>query len=190
MNSTVVGAVEPLAAVGIGHRSLAATGRQPAHPTIAVLARDEQPLPVERETVAATFLAIATGAGKPRRFEKHAQVLARLPTVHTVVGNIREEQVPLRLHPHRPLRPGEAAGEHLDRRVLRQEPVDPRIDSFDRTNPGQQIRAASFPECAGEARQNAVTATTAKQRRCMGHSAETKGSDSKTEPLRSVANGG
>ena len=139
MDGDVVGAVEPLAFVVVGDGPLATARGQPADAAIAMLAGDEIPLAVEREPVAAPFAAVGAGAGEAGRLEVDRQSLPLLPAVDPVAGDVAEEQGAVTRHPHRPLGPLEAAGEHLDCRVLRHERIEARIEAFDRAERGEEI---------------------------------------------------
>ena len=127
----VVRRVQALAAVGIGHRDLAAAVLQPGHAPVPVLAGQQPALAIERQSVRSGLLAVVGDARIARGLHPGARPAARAPLQDGVARDVGEQQVPAARDPDRAFRPGETDLQKLDSRVGGDQPVERGVQPLD-----------------------------------------------------------
>src|SRR5690606_34981053 len=137
MEHRVVGTVEPLALIVVDERPLAASNGQYRDPPVAMLAREQTPLWIEQQTIAARFGPIVGDTGVPGRFEEQTGSFALDPLVNRVAGNVRKQKmtrlVTTGRHPDGALGPVEPGGDHLQPRIGRNKFVEIGLVAMDLT---------------------------------------------------------
>ena len=174
----IVGAVEAFAIVVGCQRLEAPVFSQPGNPPVAVLAEDQVAGRVEEQPVGAGLAAAGGCSGIAGRAQVDAEPLTVFPAHNPVVGNVGEEHRALLRQPHRPLTPGEAAGQLFDGRALGNNLIEARIETndFPHTGAFRGVLAAAYTRGGAEVEVDVFDAFTAE-----GEKQEGREDDARTD---------
>ena len=126
----VVRTVETLAVVAVGERGFFPVLFQPRDPPHTVLAKDQPPLGIARETVRSRLAKSRRRRRATTRLaENFGSRRARLPAVDDVFWYVGKHHPAV--EPHRSLRPAVAFREFFHHRVRRQYRVERRVEPLD-----------------------------------------------------------
>lgn len=142
----IVGTVETVAVIAIRHDGDRAIRFEPADLAIAMPAKDEPSIGVQRQPVGSRlFPGERRRAAVPAAREEQTDAFAGLPFVDAVRRNIREEQVAALLMPDRSFHPREPVGNFLQPRLRRHELGEAQV---------QRVKGGpvSFPDAAASRR--------------------------------------